>query len=83
METCVKAQALTTVARDVLSMALGMAIGLHEEFSGRPAQWPLLSFAALLLGGPPAYATMQFLRGKPEIPPTPSESSPLHSSSLP
>jgi hypothetical protein len=75
-ETCVRLEAVLTVMRDVVSMAVGSFIAVNEELSGQ-VHPELLLFAAALVGGPSMAALLSLARsaGRHETPGTP-ESSP-------
>lgn len=68
-----KAQALVTIARDVLSMALGVFIAVNEEVTGS-VHPELLTLAAGLLGAPSIAALLSLSRGKRATPDTPESS---------
>jgi hypothetical protein len=72
----VKWQAISTVLRDILSMALGTFIVVSEELSGR-VHPELLTLAAGFLAGPTAIALWHTARkgGRRERRPTAGSSS--------
>lgn len=85
MESCVKYQAAVTIARDLVSMALGSYIVINEELSGH-VHSELLYLAAMFIAGPTVIAATMLLRkqerprGKRGVQPTPELSSSSDSS---